>query len=171
MNNTPRDYSGEYNTFRQQQAGLGLILNAFTTGLNDKAITFNEKVNANIEAFNVNVAQRDADIAIQSANKAATQIRAETDTQVSNAVSQFAASNIVSTSGSALLTQLKLREVGETSAQNVILQGQQAAQNAVIQGQMAQYRQELNRARAQSQRQNNLLNGVASAASTAAILL
>jgi hypothetical protein len=131
-----------------------------------KTLKLNEKINNNILGFNASLAKRDAELALGAGLKGAERVREDTTSLISRQRASFAASNIVSTSGSPLLAQLKQREEGEKAAQNAILESRVAASGFSAKAALAEYQIKLNKFQGKQSRKNALLTGIAGGVQT-----
>ncbi len=126
-----------------------------------------EQTARRIAGFNAEVARQNAEIAIKSSELKAEDIREETGRVISRHRAAFASSNLVTTSGSPFLAQLRQAEVGEESAQDVILQGKLQAAGFSAQEELDKFKQETFRQTGKLQRNQILLSGLSGAISTA----
>jgi hypothetical protein len=146
--------------------GLGLGLQTFSTFSGLQSNKLDERINRNISAFNARLAARDAELALKAGRERAEDIREDTTSLIGKHRAAFGVSNVVTTSGSPLLAQLKQREEGERAAQSAILEGKIQAQGFSAREALAQFESEVTARRGRAERRNILLGGAARGAQT-----
>jgi hypothetical protein len=146
--------------------GIGLGLQTLTTLSGIGGSRLDEKINRNISGFNARLAAKDAELALRSGRERAEDIRESTESLISKHRAAFGVSNVVSTSGSPLLAQLKQAEEGERAAQSAILEGKVAAAGFSARKALAEFESRITHTRGRRERTNMLLGGLAQGAST-----
>lgn len=146
--------------------GAGLLLQGLGALQEFQGIRLDEKINRNISAFNAKLADRDAELSIASSRERAKEIRENTDALISKHRAAFGASNIVSSSGSPLLAQLKQREEGEKAAQSALLEGKVQAAGFSARKALAQFESDIARERSRTRQRGALLGGATGLLST-----
>jgi hypothetical protein len=147
-----------------------LAVAAIGTAVQVTASKGNQRVAENISAFNRRLAVRDAELALESGRKKAEDVRENTRKIISSNRAAFGASNLVTTSGSPLLVQLRQAEEGEETAQDVLLQSRLQAAGFSAQASLDEFQQRIIGRRARSERTGAILNGVSRGLSTAGSL-
>ena len=147
--------------------GLGLL----GTAMDIKSQRFDEKVQRNILTFNEALLRQGAVLATKAAETRSKDIRRDTRSLVSTHRAAIGVSNLVTTSGSPLLAQLKQAEVGERAAQRTLAQGRVDSLSLTTKANLAAFEREVIRRRGKAQRRGMLLSGIAGSAQTGASFL
>jgi hypothetical protein len=147
-----------------------LGLGAVSTMAQTRASRENEKMQARISNFNAELSKRDAELALESSIKSAEDVRKRTQQLISSHRAAFGASNLVTTSGSPLLAQLKQAEKGEIAAQDVLVEGRLRAAGFDLRADLDRFEAEAARTRGRSERQQILLSGLSRGLGTAGSL-
>jgi hypothetical protein len=129
-----------------------------------------EKIQRKIASYNAELSKRNAELALESSDKRAEDARERTQQIISSHRAALGASGLVTTSGSPMLAQLKQAELGEETAQDILLEGRMQAAGFSAQESLDRFTGEAARARGRSQRAQMLLSGISSGIGTAATL-
>ena len=148
-----------------------LALTALATAQRMRGQRQDEKTARSIAGFNARLSERNAAIAIKSSKEKAGDIRETTKELISKHRAAFGASNLVTTSGSPLLAQLKQAGKGEEAAQDALVEGRMQTAGFSIQASLDEFESSAIQARGSSQRREILLSGASSGAGTAATLI
>ena len=147
-----------------------LALTALSTAQQRSASKKNERIQGQISQFNADLSRQNAELAIESSEKRAGDVRENTRALISSHRAAFGASNLVTTSGSPLLAQLKQAEAGEEAAQDVLLEGRLQAAGFSAQSSLDDFERQVGKTRGRAERRDILLSGVSQGLSTAATL-
>lgn len=155
-------------------AGLlagSLVLGGMSTLQQIQGSRADQRISQNISRFNAAVARQNRDLALESAERQAEDVRERTQEVISSHRAALGASNLVTTSGSPMVAQLKQAELGEELAQDVLLEGRIQAAGFSAQATLDDFEAKVGKIRGRNERREMLLSGIGRGLSTAGSLI